>query len=608
MRSDWHLGRWAGSQDPTMVPRRPATNERRYLRTTAAGRDTLQSVRPGAPAAVELQTRSGYDASGRLNLLEAKTVGGNTWYAFGSPSYNLRDNLLNYSASERKPTAFETWTHSATYAPNGTGRLATAGKALGNQVATFSYDYDVFGNRVTDQSHYTYSAGDGCTTPFTSTFGSDNQLETRRISIGCSRAEMYWNDRAGNRLVQLDTTNGTYSGPKAIMSYTAKNQLFFSMTRTGIVGSNNDYNWHWYDATGMRVITQVASGTGWVPTMNPATLTTPRTYYVYDGNDVALVLVRSGGSWAVRQRYLTGGLDDQVAGRFSYGATTRNLALVRTRDGTTLTAVRADGTQEVESWYYSRDPFGKIDQLLGTVGTISSETGFTGASTPNQTGGFVYLRNRWYDPQTGRFLTQDPIGLAGGVNLYAYAGNNPMSFADPFGLFECTWWDRSDCPVIKIKVGVGLMPIGLKAKGGIGALEGSFGPKGAWEGEATFGTGRPRFSGRLVSGIEGTLRAKGGSAFLEGKASCLITTNSTGGCRVSSSAGLAASRGDGYDERSGEVSVDSDDGLGGEVKAGLFKLGGELNVKNGLMILLGDLIDSAREFLGTLRCVQSHGC
>jgi len=49
---------------------------------------------------------------------------------------------------------------------------------------------------------------------------------------------------------------------------------------------------------------------------------------------------------------------------------------------------------------------------------------------------FTYQRDWWYDPATGRFLTQDPIGLAGGVNLYSYAGGNPVSFSDPFGLCE----------------------------------------------------------------------------------------------------------------------------------------------------------------------------
>jgi murein DD-endopeptidase MepM/ murein hydrolase activator NlpD len=44
-----------------------------------------------------------------------------------------------------------------------------------------------------------------------------------------------------------------------------------------------------------------------------------------------------------------------------------------------------------------------------------------------------YMRNRWYEPQSGRFLSEDPIGLNGGINLYAFAGDNPVSRGDPSG-------------------------------------------------------------------------------------------------------------------------------------------------------------------------------
>ncbi|MGH7719355.1 MAG: RHS repeat-associated core domain-containing protein [Gemmatimonadaceae bacterium] len=48
--------------------------------------------------------------------------------------------------------------------------------------------------------------------------------------------------------------------------------------------------------------------------------------------------------------------------------------------------------------------------------------------------GQAYRRNRYYDPQSGRFTQEDPIGLAGGMNLYGFADGDPVNFSDPFGL------------------------------------------------------------------------------------------------------------------------------------------------------------------------------
>jgi RHS repeat-associated protein len=47
-----------------------------------------------------------------------------------------------------------------------------------------------------------------------------------------------------------------------------------------------------------------------------------------------------------------------------------------------------------------------------------------------------FYRARFYDPQARRFISEDPIGLDGGINLYAYVGNNPINREDPMGLIE----------------------------------------------------------------------------------------------------------------------------------------------------------------------------
>lgn len=50
--------------------------------------------------------------------------------------------------------------------------------------------------------------------------------------------------------------------------------------------------------------------------------------------------------------------------------------------------------------------------------------------------GLSYYRARYYDPKGSRFVSEDPIGLAGGINFYAYAGNSPVNRTDPLGLLD----------------------------------------------------------------------------------------------------------------------------------------------------------------------------
>lgn len=59
-----------------------------------------------------------------------------------------------------------------------------------------------------------------------------------------------------------------------------------------------------------------------------------------------------------------------------------------------------------------------------------------------QHGGLLGGNHEWYDPETGRWLSKDPIGIAGGLNLYAFCGNNPVNFVDPSGLQDHSGTNR----------------------------------------------------------------------------------------------------------------------------------------------------------------------
>ncbi|WP_447926999.1 RHS repeat-associated core domain-containing protein [Vreelandella sp. EE27] len=66
--------------------------------------------------------------------------------------------------------------------------------------------------------------------------------------------------------------------------------------------------------------------------------------------------------------------------------------------------------------------------------------------------GLYYNRHRYYDPPQGRYISQDPIGLRGGTNLYGYVAN-PMEMVDPLGLEGmCTHENDSFHPFVPDEV------------------------------------------------------------------------------------------------------------------------------------------------------------
>ena len=98
----------------------------------------------------------------------------------------------------------------------------------------------------------------------------------------------------------------------------------------------------------------------------------------------------------------------------------------------------------------------------------------------NDATGLILCTNRYYDPSTGRFLTRDPIGYDGGINLYGYTANNPVNGIDPSGT------DDIDNIAMSTFTGIGIVTGGTLGAGtggvtgfGVGAIPGAIVGAGA---------------------------------------------------------------------------------------------------------------------------------
>jgi len=167
-------------------------------------------------------------------------------------------------------------------------------------------------------------------------------------------------------------------------------------------------------------------------------------------------LRRSGaGAWAVDSYFLWD--SDQLLAEFDPAGNRRSDYIYNpgTIDSPFGHSVGATGVIGVR--YQQQDALGNV---IGTMdnGTVSQTASYDAWGKLTLAGnsdnrlfwkglmwegdivGLYYMRNRWYDPDIGRFLSEDPTGFNGGLNLYAFAENDPVNGVDHSGLDQ-----RSQC-------------------------------------------------------------------------------------------------------------------------------------------------------------------
>ncbi len=364
-----------------------------------------------------------YDAGNRLTQIADSTGGTITRVYDGlnrltSETTPKGSITYGYDSASRRIQMTVSGQGTVTYGYDADNRLTSLtqdGNAVGVQ-------YDAVGRRVTlalpngivvaygydaanELTGLTYTLGGTTVGNLTYTYDAAGNLVNRggsldTTSLPAAVASATYD--ADNRLTQWGSATLTYDADGNLtndgtLSYTwnARNQL------TALSGAHTAS--FTYDALGRR---------------ESATIDGTTTGYLYDG----LNPVQEQGA-TTTTNLLTGLNPDEYFAR-SDGTTTRYFLT----DAQNSTVVLTDPNGNVVK-NYTYDPYGAT---TATGETSTNPFQYTGRENDNT--GLYYYRARYYDPNIGRYISSDPMGLAGGLNTYAYVGGNPLNYVDPWGL------------------------------------------------------------------------------------------------------------------------------------------------------------------------------